>query len=324
MNADASPALPEDLPAEALAFIQQALDQGNAVLQVLQPPPGVPASVYVMLQRPCTLPCPDPGGRTWRFGGLAPGVPAVVVVGPDESTSDAAPASAATMAEMPTPELRGQAQASSLNRFKQSTAISYDDWREGKGYDLQAIDDATPAERTQMLAWLLEDGLRDWRDIEAAHRVGGRAARRALRQVWRHGTSAQRMALLRHVPGFVGEAALARALADALQHTLLFQGLSECLAEIEHCHPPQVIDALWQALQRPEAEVTVHCAAMLAWLHDLAAEPFDWQQRPFFLRFGSDDPQERLAARAELRQRCTIAPIRRQAPNEAPGPLKSR
>lgn len=273
------------------------------MLQVLRPPADVIASVYVMLQKPCTLPCRDPGSRTWSFGSLAPGLPAVVVVGADEWCSDPAPAPDPS----PTLKLRGHANPAPLRRFKQSMAIDYDAWREGTGYDLQAIADATPEQRALMLEWLLENGLNDWRDIEAAHHIGGRAARHALRRVWRHGAPAQRMALLRHVPGFVGEAARARALAEALQHTLLFEGLSECLDEIEDCHPPEVIEALWQALQRPEAEVAVHCAARLAWLHGLADEPFDWQHRPFFLRCGSDDPAERQAAQAELRQRCTIA-----------------
>lgn len=295
----------EDLPAEALAFIQQALDQGNAVLQVLKPPPDVTASTYVMLQRPCTLAGADePGGRTWSFGSLAPGLPALIVLGADEWTSDPSPAPTPS----PTHKLRGQPEAPALQRFKQSLAISYDDWREGKGYDLQAIDEATPAQRHQMLELLIDGGLNDWRDIQATHHIGGRAARRALRTLWRQGSSAQRMALLRHAPGFVGDTGRARALAAALQDSVIFGGLSECLDEIEHCHPPEVIGALWQALQRPETEVAVHCAAMLAWLHGLADLPFDWQHRPFFLRCGSDDPAERQAAQAELRQRCTIAP----------------
>jgi hypothetical protein len=39
---------------------------------------------------------------------------------------------------------------------------------------------------------------------------------------------------------------------------------------------------------------------MLAFLHGKASEPFDWQQRPFFLRFHTEDRREREAVFREL------------------------
>ena len=294
----------DGLPAEALAFLQQALDEGNALLDVLRPPPQVTASVYVMLARPCRALPGAPDGVAASFGLLAPGLPAVVIIGAADYPSDP-PAP-------PEPESIGKARAASnpalVRRFARSMALDHDAWHEGTPYDLTAIDEASAAQREDMLALLLETELRDWRDIQAVARIGGRRARRALRRSWRHGSAAQRMAMLQQLPGYASTAGRAAALVQALAETRLYEGLSQCLDQVQDCHPPEVIAALWTALLRPEAEVTVHCAAMLAWLHGLADAPFDWQQRPFFLRFGSDDPAERAAAQAELRQRCTMAP----------------
>jgi hypothetical protein len=64
-----------------------------------------------------------------------------------------------------------------------------------------------------------------------------------------------------------------------------------------------VVDALWHAARHGTAELAVHAAAMLAWIHGLAAEPFDWSQRPFFLLFGEGDPADRERACQELRDR---------------------
>lgn len=303
----------EGLPADALAFVQGELQSGNALLSVMRPPAGAMASVYVMLARPVRDPeppathkpasppgdpatdSPAPPGFAGRcFGMLAPGLPAVVVLGAEAMPSDPAPVPALP-AEGPS--------RPPLQRFVQSLAIDHEAWREGMGYDLAAIDEAPPAQRALMLEHLLDTGLQDWRDIQAVARIGGRAARRALRHAWRHGSTAQRMAMLRHAPGTVTEPQRIQALVQALGEARLYAGLSECLDAVEDCHPPVVMQALWSALQRPEAEVTVHCAAMLTHLHGLADTRFDWSQRPFFLRFGSDDPAERAAAQAELRQR---------------------
>ena len=47
----------------------------------------------------------------------------------------------------------------------------------------------------------------------------------------------------------------------------------------------------------------VHYAAMLLYLHGQAAEPFDWEVRPFVLRFADSGPDERQAAYRELCER---------------------
>jgi hypothetical protein len=64
-----------------------------------------------------------------------------------------------------------------------------------------------------------------------------------------------------------------------------------------------VIDALLRGAVHREGEVAVHFAALLFYLHGKSKEPFDWEHRPFFLRFHTDNPEERKAVFQEL---CTI------------------
>lgn len=298
------------LPADARDFVQAELDAGNTLTAVLPPPRGVVASTMVLLGRPCRAEPVAPGARHWPFGTLAPGLPAVVVLGPEVIVHDPPPAPAPRPVPI-RPRSRDIATGSAtdaeplslVRRFARSRQLDHEAWREGESYDLAAIDAASPAERETMLDQLLEDGLSDWRDIEAVQRIGGRAARRALRALWRTGEPADRMALLRHAPDTATERQKVVALVEALAVVEAFGGLSECLEAVEACHPPEVMQALWQAAARADG-TAVHCAAMLAWLHGLASGPFDWAQRPFFLRFVADDPADRAAALAELRRRC--------------------
>ncbi len=292
----------EALPPEARAFVQRELEAGNRLLEVMQPPPEVPASTYVMLAEPLRQrgdAADQPGAA---FGQLANGLPAVMVLGAEPYEHDPPPAPEPVDPDRPPP----------LQRWRQSRVITYDDWREGKGYDLGAIDDATPPQREQIIEDLLDNGLNDWRDIEAMAHIGGRIARRALRRCWRDGGIEQRMAMLRHAADYIGEAQRTQALVQALHEAPLREGLSVCLDEVGTQHAageaiaPAVMQALWDALDRPDTEVTVNIAGLLAYLHGLADEPFDWDQRPFFLRFGDDDAAERAAAKALLRQRCGL------------------
>jgi len=54
--------------------------------------------------------------------------------------------------------------------------------------------------------------------------------------------------------------------------------------------------------------VAVHFAAMLFYLFGKAKEPFDWEKRPFFLRFNTEDRKERVKVFRELCQKLKINP----------------
>ena len=90
----------------------------------------------------------------------------------------------------------------------------------------------------------------------------------------------------------------------------LGDGMTKVLLLVEDDHPPAVIDALLRGTLDLERQVPIHFAALLLYLHGQAAEPFDWDVRPFVLGFTTTDPAERRSVHEELCARIGVAPAR--------------
>lgn len=187
-----------------------------------------------------------------------------------------------------------------VRRFRESMVIDYEKWHDGVGYDLDALRAATPAERKEIESLLVARGASDWRDVEALAALGTPAAREALEYAMDHGNAEIRLAVMRHAPDVAEDDGSTAALVSALRTANLFGGLSQALDAVEEFHPPAVIDALFRGALDRDGEAAVHFAAMLTFLHGKADEAFDWEQRPFFLRFHTEDRSEREAAFREL------------------------
>jgi len=187
-------------------------------------------------------------------------------------------------------------------RFERSMAIDYEKWHDGIGYDLEAIDEATPAERQRIERLLLARRYADWRDVEALARLRTPAAEAELETARERGSPEVRMAVLRHAPWLVGDAQREAALVRALGEATIYGGLTAAIDQAVEFHPPAVVEALWRGLLERPGEVAVHYAALLAFLHGRAEEPFDMALRPLFLRFATEEGEERRAALAELRR----------------------
>jgi hypothetical protein len=93
-----------------------------------------------------------------------------------------------------------------------------------------------------------------------------------------------------------------RRLIQTLNTGRLYEGLSQAIDEAAEFHPPGVIDALIRGALNRDGEVAVQFAALLFYLHGKSEAPFDWNQRPFFLRFDTRDRAERIAVFGELCQ----------------------
>ena len=144
--------------------------------------------------------------------------------------------------------------ASPYERFRRSMDIGFEEWHDGIGYDLDALAEATPEDRTAIETLLVPRAGNDWRDVEALAALGTPGANRAL--------------------------------ADAFATA-----------------GPEIRVAILRGTLDEHRSVPVHYAAMLLYLHGQAAEPFDWEVRPFVLRFAGSGPDERRAAYRELCQR---------------------
>jgi len=189
-------------------------------------------------------------------------------------------------------------------RFERSMVVDFDAWHDGTGYDLAALAALSGADRDAVEALLLARSPLTWRDIEALAALDTPAARAALQRALEGPDPDVRLAVCTHAPSLAGEAARAAVLVEAIRTGVVYGGLTQALLEAEEFHPPEVVDALLAGALEREGEVAVHLAALALYLHGGAAEPFDWEHRPFFLRFHTEDRAEREAAFRDLCTRC--------------------
>lgn len=195
-----------------------------------------------------------------------------------------------------------------LARFRASMVIDHEKWHDGIGYDVDLIAQASPEERQAIEDLLISRNNRDWRDVEGLAALNSERAREALKEAMRSGDAYIRMAVHTHAPDLITEAQRITSLVQALEHADFYGGLTIALSEVEQVHPPAVIDALLRGLMQREGAVACHFAAMLYFLHGRASAPFDWEHRPFFLRFNTTDMVEREKAVRELCGTISVDP----------------
>jgi hypothetical protein len=190
-----------------------------------------------------------------------------------------------------------------------SMEIDYDRWKEGEGYDLDAIKEMEPDEVFRLEHWLRSRANEDWRDLEALLAIGTDTARAAVVDQLRNGKLEQRLQAARLLEDDTSLAKDIEAAAVAgLESALLFGGLSVALDLATTLRSPALIDALFRACLRDDGEAAVHAAARLAFIHGKAKEEFDWDLRPLYLRFNTQDRAEREVVFRELCTLCGIDP----------------
>jgi len=163
--------------------------------------------------------------------------------------------------------------------------IGFDQWHDGTGYDLEALAGMTPEDRAAAEAVLVAHlaGPGDWRDVEALATLATPGAMAALKVAAKHGS-----------PEVRNRALEVLAQAEPQPGAL----------DLAQSHPtPRVKRAVLDCARLADPTTRVHAAALLMYLCGKADEPFDWNQRPFFLRFASEDNRELRAAWTELRAR---------------------
>lgn len=176
--------------------------------------------------------------------------------------------------------------------------IDYEKWHDGIGYAVDLLHEASDTERAAIVALLVPP--QGWRDVEALAALNSDAAMAALRIAF-HGDDAEvRVAVTRFAPALFSDDERAALLVRALEGGEFYQDMSSALDQVEAYHPPPVVDALFRGLFVRPGDVACHFAAMLTFVHGKAESTFDWDKRPLFLRFNTDDQVERLAAFHEL------------------------
>jgi hypothetical protein len=188
-------------------------------------------------------------------------------------------------------------------RFLKSMKIGYMEWHDGAGYDLDALAALTPEDRGAAETLLITrlTGEADWRDVEALAALGTPGAMVAVKTAAKHCNPEVRNCALR----ILAETGPQQA-APELERDIV-RAVAGGDIDLAESHPtPEVKRALLDCARLADPTTRVHAAAMLMYLCGKADGPFDWDQRPFFLRFGTADNQELRAAWTELRERTGI------------------
>lgn len=201
---------------------------------------------------------------------------------------------------------RPRDEATPLQRFEASRVLSYSSWRDGDGMDLEALRAMSPADRRRVEPTLIPPA--SWREVEALAVIGSPRATRALAAAARDAVLPVRLAVARHAAALVDDALHTAMLVQALERADITSGLSEALDQMADFHPPPIVDALLRAAMEREGDVAYHCAELLAVIHGVVPSRHDWSMRPLFLRFNTDDREERRAALQELQQRFAHGP----------------
>ena len=195
-------------------------------------------------------------------------------------------------------------------RFLASMTIDYEKWHDGEGYDLDALDELTEAQLREIESTLIAHRPRDWRDIEALAAIDSPRAQKEVEAALKSSDAKVRAEAMQHAADKADPKDREKRLIASLKKDNLYGGLSEAIDEVEEFHPPGVIDVLFHGALHRDGEAAVHFAALLMFLHGKAKEPFDWDHRPFFLRFHTDDRAERKAVFRELCEKIDVDPAR--------------
>ena len=193
-------------------------------------------------------------------------------------------------------------------RFAASMEGSMESWREGTGYDLALLKSATPEELASIEELLLSRPVDDWRDVEALAALDSPRARVALRKALKSSNHRVATAVAEYAPQLVSDAERTKVLVAALEGAEIYGGLTQALTDVEGYHPPEIVDALFRGLLKPNCENPVHFAAMLMFIHGKADSSFDWTHRPLFLRFKTEDRAERESVFRELCEKIGVEP----------------
>jgi hypothetical protein len=197
---------------------------------------------------------------------------------------------------------------SPLQRFIKRMALDYEKWHDGMSYDLEAIKQASPNESGKIEQILVDHIPKDWRDIEALAQIATPNAQEAIKKAIRDPNPKVQIAVARFAPKLISDRQKTQSLVRILQNEKIFDGLSQALDEVEEYHPEEITEELIKGLLSREGEVAVLFAAMLFYIYGKAKEPFDMNQRPFYLTFNTESKTERLTAFLELCKHLKINP----------------
>jgi hypothetical protein len=200
------------------------------------------------------------------------------------------------------------AKTPAYDRFIKSMHIGYIEWHDGISYDLDALDELASDEKDEVEAVLISRKNEDWRDTQALARIGSPSAFAAIEESTRGPNRTVRLAAGKYLHAIGRLDDLSDLICEALQNGTLGDGLAEAEQLASQFPSDKVKRTLLSGALRSTDGRAVRFVGILFYLYGKAKEPFDWSQRPFFLRFLSSDPPERYAVFDEMCQLLHVDP----------------
>lgn len=188
------------------------------------------------------------------------------------------------------------AHTAAYERFMASMKIGYIEWHDGIPYDLEALESVSAEELAELEAVLLQRKDTDWRDAEALAWIRSPKAIHGLLESLNGPTREVRVraAELLHDMGQL--ASLDETIIEGLRFADLITGLAQC-ERLAAAHPSEAVkQALIHGALCSTDGRAVRFVGILFFLYGKATEPFDWNQRPFFLKFNTNDSRQRRKA----------------------------
>ena len=197
-------------------------------------------------------------------------------------------------------------------QFLDSMVMNFDKWHDGIGYDLEILRQLEPEERAsieELLIRNLEDG-GDWRDVEALMTLGTTSARAAVDKARLHRNAKIREYALRTIIYNWYSEDMTKEEMTELEELVIEAVKHGDFEMAEYMPTMRIKKVLLDSILTSEYanEIRVSAVAFLVYLCGQASEPFDWDQRPFFLRFSDSvrDSKALQQAWEELRQRTGL------------------
>lgn len=176
-----------------------------------------------------------------------------------------------------------------VKRFVDSMEMNYERWHDGIGYDLEAIEAASPKERSQIEEMMLTKRISDWRDVEALMALDTPRTRKRLKGEFANAELPQKIDLISHATSLFTKKQRTAVLISALEAGEQCPSLTQVMLEIEDFHPTPIVKALMKGVRSHDGATAGQYAMMLLFIHGKATSRYDMDQRPFILRFQSDD-----------------------------------
>jgi hypothetical protein len=192
--------------------------------------------------------------------------------------------------------------SAALQRFRKSMGISYEQWHDGVGYDLDAFAAMTPEERDAIAAEICTRRNLDWRDMEVLRIHNGRESFDRLRDALAAGGIEERAYAVAELiktgrmAGAVRDVQLAHVLDDLTD----IRGLTVALQTTQEHGGPMCNGALLRGV-RDRPAVAYHFAGVALYLAGVSDSPWGADFRELLLRLRVEEsPGTHVAAFAEF------------------------